>query len=82
MRALKYYQECASKNKVRLQQLYFIREFLQSNVKHRVFVKSYSRYGEYFQEYFNYFGRPLIPKNSMYGMTNSEEYLLMISQIV
>ena len=28
-------------------------------------------YGEYLPEYCNYFGRPLILKNSMYGMNNS-----------
>ena len=48
-----------------------IRSFLQANVKHRVIVKLDSRYGEYFLEYENYFGRPLILKKSIYGMTNS-----------
>ena len=49
----------------------FIGEFIQSNVKHRVFVKLDSRYGEYFAEYGNYFGRPLGLKKSVYGMNNS-----------
>ena len=44
---------------------------MQANVKHRVFIKLDSRYGEYFPEYANYFGRPLVLKKSMYGMTNS-----------
>ena len=43
---------------------------LQTNVKHRVFVKLDSRYGEYFPEYANYFVITLRLKNSMYGMTN------------
>ena len=34
------------------------------------FVKLDSRYGEYLPEYANYFGRSLIPKKAMYGMTN------------
>ena len=33
-------------------------------------MKFDSRYGEYFPEYANYFGRPLIMNKSMYGMTN------------
>ena len=49
----------------------FIREFIQANVKHRAFVKLDIRYKQYFPEYANYFGRPLIPKKSIYGMTNS-----------
>ena len=40
-------------------------------MKHRFFVKLYSRYGEYFPEYCNYFGIPLIMKKAIYGMTNS-----------
>ena len=51
--------------------MYFVGEFLQADVKHRVFVKLDSRYGEYFPEYYNYFGRSLRLKKSMYGMTNS-----------
>ena len=48
----------------------FIGTFLQANVKHRVFVKLDNRYGEYFPEYWKYFGRPLILKKSIYDMTN------------
>ena len=48
----------------------FIGSFLQANVKIIVFVKLDSRYGDYFPEYCNYFGRPLTQKKSMYGMTN------------
>ena len=44
--------------------------FLQANVKHRVFVKLDSRYGEYFPEYANYFGIPLRLNKSMYGINN------------
>ena len=45
--------------------------FLQANTKHNVFVKLDSRYGDYFPEYYNYFGRPLRLKKSMYGMNDS-----------
>ena len=34
-------------------------------------MKLDSRYGDCFPEYCNYFGRPLILKKSMYGMTDS-----------
>ena len=34
-------------------------------------MKLNSRYGYYFPEYANYFGRPFIMAKSMYGMTNS-----------
>ena len=39
-------------------------------MKSRVFVKLYSRYGEYFPEYSNYFGRPLRLNKSMHGINN------------
>ena len=61
----------ASKHKIRLQLLDFVGAFLHANVKHSNFVKLDRRYGKYFQAYWNYFGRPIILKKSMYGMTNS-----------
>ena len=68
---LKYFLAGDYKHKSRVNQLDLIGAFLQANVKHRVFVKLDSRYGEYFPEYANYFGRPLRLKKSMYGMNNS-----------
>ena len=44
MMTLKYFLANAYKNKARAQLLDFIGEFLQANVKHRVFVKLGSRY--------------------------------------
>ena len=58
MRTLQYFLAYAFNNKARVQQLDLIREFLQANIKHRVFVNFDSRYGEYFLEYCYYFGRP------------------------
>ena len=63
-----------SNHKRRVHQFYFIGEFLQANVKHTVFVKLDSRYGEYLPEYGNYFGRPLRLNKSMYGMINTVNY--------
>ena len=63
----------ASNHKRRVHQFYFIGEFLQANVKHTVFVKLDSRYGEYFPEYANNFGRPLRLKKLTHVMTNSGE---------
>ena len=37
MKTLKYFLEDAAKHKARVHQLYFIGEFLQANVKNRVF---------------------------------------------
>ena len=48
MRTLNYFLADASKHKSRVHQLDFIGAFLKANVKHRVFVKLDSRYGEYF----------------------------------
>ena len=48
----------------------FIGAFIQANIKHRVFVKLDSRYGEYLPEYANYFERTFRLDKSMYGMTN------------
>ena len=42
---IKHFLAHDSNNKERVYQLYFIEEFLQSNVKHIVFVKSDGRYG-------------------------------------
>ena len=70
MSTLKYFLADYSKKKEGVQKLDFIGEFLQANVKHRVFVKLNSIYVEYLPEYANYFGRPLRLKESMYGMTN------------
>ena len=67
---LNYFSVADAKHKSRLHQFYLFAEFLQANVKHIFFVKLDNRYREYFQEYWNYFGIPLRPKNSMYGMTN------------
>ena len=71
MRNMKYFLADAYKHKARVHQFDFIGAFLQANVKHRVFVKLNIRYGDYFLEYYNYFGRPIILKKSIYGMTNS-----------
>ena len=71
MRTLKYFLEDAAKHKAIVQQLYFIRAFLQTKVKNRVFVKLDMRYTEYFPEYAKYSGIALIFLKSMYGMTNS-----------
>ena len=54
-----------------MHQLYLLGSFLQANVKQIIFLKLSSRYGEYFPEYANYFGGPMILTNSMYEMTNS-----------
>ena len=71
MSNLKYFLEDSAMHKARAHKLDFIGLFLQANVKHRVFLKLDIRYGEYYPEYVNYFGRPLRLKKSMYGMTNS-----------
>ena len=70
MRTLKYFPTDASKHKARLKQLYFIVAFLQANVKHRAFVKLDIIYGEYLPENYNYFGRPIRLKKSIYGMND------------
>ena len=71
MSNLKYFLDDDSKHKTRVHQLYFIGVFLRANNNKRVFVKLDSKYGDYFSEYCNYFGRPWILNKSMYGMTNS-----------
>ena len=53
MRTLKYFLTDANKHKARVNQLYFIGEFLQAKVKNRVFVKLDSRYTDYSPEYTN-----------------------------
>ena len=73
MRTLKYFLEDVSTHKARLNQLNLIEEFLRANVEHRFFVKLDNRYGEYFPEYANYFGRPLTLNKSRYGMKNSRK---------
>ena len=50
-RNLKFFLADDIKHKAIVYQLDFIGSFLQANVKHRVFVKLESSYGEYFQEY-------------------------------
>ena len=70
MRTLKYFLSDDSNHKPGLQQLDFIGSFIQANIKHIVFVKLDSRYGEYFPEYANYFRRLLRPKKSIYEMNN------------
>ena len=57
MRTLKYFLADKAKNKARVHQLYFIREFLQAKVKYRVFVKLDIRYRYYFPSYAKYFER-------------------------
>ena len=59
MMNLKYFLSYYDKQKSIVHQLYLIGEFIQANIKHRVFVKLDSRYGEYFPEHVNYFGRVL-----------------------
>ena len=71
MRTLKYFLADAAKHKARFHQLDFIGSFLQVKFKNRVFVKLDMRYGDYFPEYAQYFGRALKLLKSMYGMTNS-----------
>ena len=71
MSNLNYVLADAFNHKAIVYQLDFIGAFLKANVKHIVFVKLDSRYGEYLPEYINYFGIPLRLKKSMYGMTNS-----------
>ena len=71
MRTFKYFLADAAKYKARVHQLDFIGALLQANVKNRVFVKLDMRYGAYFPEYSQYFGRALKLLKSMYGMTNS-----------
>ena len=71
MGKLKYFSADSTKYKARVHQLDFIGSFLQANVKHRVFVKLDCRYGEYFPDCANYFGRQLRLNKSMYGMINS-----------
>ena len=68
MRTLKYFLADASKHKARVHKLDFIGEFLQANVKDRVFVKLDMRYAAYFPEYSQYFGRALKLLKSMYGI--------------
>ena len=59
MRTLNYYLAYATNHKSIVHQLYYIVSFIQSNAKQIVFLRLYSRYGEYLPEYANYFGRPL-----------------------
>ena len=70
MRTLKYFLADSFNHKSRVHQLDCIGELLQSNVKHRVFLKLYSRYGDYFPECCNYFVIPLRLNKSICGMTN------------
>ena len=44
-------------------------------------MKLDSRYGEYFPEYYNYFGRPLILKKSVYGMNNSGNLVFLQANV-
>ena len=81
MITLKYFLSGNSNHKSRVHQLYFVGAFPQANIKHRVFVKLDSRYGDYFPEYCNYFGKPLRLKKSMYAITNSGKYVQVRSPI-
>ena len=71
MRNFKYFLKDATKHKAIVHQLDFLGAFLQAKVKSRVFVKSDSRFTDYFPEFSKYFGRALILLDFMYGMTNS-----------
>ena len=71
MITLKYFLADAAKHKARVHQLDFIGAFLKAKVKNRVFVILNMRYGAYFPEYSQYFGRALKLLKSVYGMTNS-----------
>ena len=51
MRNLKYLLADAAKHKARVHQIYFIRAFLQAEVKNRVFFKLDMRYADYFPAY-------------------------------
>ena len=62
----KYFLSDNPKHKSRLYQFFFIGSFLQANMKHGVFVKFSSRYGEYFPEFVNYFGIPVVMNKSIY----------------
>ena len=73
MSTIKCFLSDASNNKTRVHQLDFTGAFIQANVKHRVLLNLDRIYGEYFPEYANYFGRPLILNKSMYGMNNHGE---------
>ena len=42
-------------------------------------MKLHIRYGKYFPEYDNYFGRPLVLNSSIYEMTNAETFLYEIT---
>ena len=53
MRTLKYFLADATKNKARVHQLDFIREFLQAKTKNIVFVKLDIRYVDRFPSYSN-----------------------------
>ena len=55
MRNLSYFSADNFYHKERVQQLDFIGAFLQSNIKHRVFVMLYSIYGKSFPEYLQLF---------------------------
>ena len=70
-RTLNYFLVDAAKNKTIVHQLDLIGDFIQANVKDRFLVKLDSRYGEYFPEYSNYYGRPSKLNKSMYKITNS-----------
>ena len=71
MRTLKYFLEDAVKNKAILHQLEFIKAFLKTKAKNKVFVKLDIRYADYFPDYDSYFGRAPRLLKSMYGMNNS-----------
>ena len=71
MKTLNHLFSCFSKHKSIVQQLDFIGAFLQDNVKHSFFVNLDSRYGEYFPEYANYFGRLLSLKKQIFGIAHS-----------
>ena len=67
---MKYFLSDSYKHKERVHQLDLIGAFLQANVEHKVHFKLDSRYGKYFPEYCNSFGRQLRINKSMYGRNN------------
>ena len=71
MRNLKLLLADTTKHKARVNQLYFVRSFLQGEIKNGVFVKLDNRYVDCFPEYLSYFGRALILLKSMDVMINS-----------
>ena len=54
-RTLKYFLTDTAKHRATVHQLDFIGSLFQAKVRNRVFVKLYSRHGDYFPSYSSYF---------------------------